>query len=169
MNKKIKLRFHDATQSDVQRIAEIEIENHLSHTHDHPLDRLMNNLFLNEYKKRWEKKLRDGMHTLIVSVRSLSVGFITYSISQQQAEIHNIYVVPDMRRHEVGKTLCLRALKKMRSESVTTVSAWLVEGRNKLTQFYLAMGFKMTGAIRKDAISEEFTLLEKQYELKLIP
>ena len=167
MNKKIKLNFHDATPSDIQRIAEIEIENHLSNFNDHPLDRLMNNLFLNEYKKRWEKKLRDGMHTLIVSVRHLSVGFITYTICKQEAEIHNIYIIADMRRHQLGKTLCLQALKKMRSESVTRVSTWLVEGRNKITQFYQAMGFKMTDAIRQDSINEQYILNERQYELRL--
>lgn len=167
MNKKIKLHFHDATQDDIHRIVEIQIENHVGSTNDHPLDRLMNNLFLNEYKKRWEKKIRDGMHTLIVSVRHLSVGFITYTISKQQAEIQNIYIMPSMRRHQLGKTLCQRALEKMRCESVTTVNTWLVEGRNKLTRFYQAMGFKMTDAIRQDDIIEHFILSERQYELRL--
>lgn len=154
-----------ATCDDIQSIANIEIESHFSD--NRPLNSLLNDLFLHEYKKRWKKKLQDGMPTYLISASEKRIGFINYSYHNQIAEIHNIYILPEYRRQQMGRHLCLHTLEKMRQSSIASVTLWLVDGRRLIRKFYEALGFQSTSTTRKDKITEDFTLTERQYVLAL--
>ena len=165
MTTKMDILIQQATSADIERIANIEIE---SHFHDsNPLDRILNDLFLNEYKKRWEKKLNDGMQTFLISLAGKGIGFIYYSVLKDTAEIHNIYILPENRRSKLGKRLCLYALEKMRSSSLAKVNVWVVEGRKQIIKFYEALGFRASELTRVDSISKGFSLTERELMYRL--
>ena len=166
MKKKNNVIIRYATLADLARIAKIEIENHLKDS-DTPLDRMLNDLFLNEYKKRWRKKLLEGIKTLIISAQRKSVGFITFSLHGSEAEIHNIYIMPVARRQYFGKSLCLHAINKIKKARMRSVKVWLVTGRTQIIKFYETLGFSSTSMIRTDEISPDIILLERQYILSL--
>jgi N-acetylglutamate synthase-like GNAT family acetyltransferase len=137
-----------ATLDDTQYIAKIKIENH--QRDDHPLDRMLNEVFMREYIKRYTQQIKDGICTLILSQHDETLGFISYCVSPQQnamatAEIKNIYVKPECRGNKLGKLLLSSALAKMKQEQVLQVMVWLVEGRTNTTCLYESMGFTKIG------------------------
>ena len=161
MKKKTNVVIRDAKLSDLERIAKIEIENHANN--DTPLDRVLNDFFLNEYKKRWRQKLLEGIKTLLISFQGKNIGFISYSLNEMDAEIHNIYIMPLSRRQHFGKLLCVNAINRINKAGKCSVKVWLVTGRKQIIKFYEALGFIATNHVRSDEISEEITLLERQY------
>jgi L-amino acid N-acyltransferase YncA len=166
--------IRQATFDDIQYIAQIEVDNQHIDEHSHPTERMMNELFLREYRKRWKKKLSEGMCTLIVSANDNTVGFISYSTCDEVlpgtdhvAEINNIYVLPEMRGRLIGKLLCETALEKIRKAQFKQVMVWLLAGSHRTMQFYEAMGFLPTSAVRLDKIRENVILKEFQYQILL--
>ena len=155
--------IREATLDDMQRIAEIKVENHGIGDIAHPLDRILNDLFVREYTKRWANHLEAGMRTLIVAVDGYTVGFICYSGSRKIAEINNIYIIPEYRGQQLGKRLCIDALAKMKEESFSEVIVWIVSGRQQAQRFYKNMGFQLTADSREDSISDDVVLHELQY------
>jgi L-amino acid N-acyltransferase YncA len=166
------LNIRQATLDDIHFIAELKIDNPHIGEHSHPMDRMMNELFLREYKRRWEKKLNEGMCTLIMSANGSMVGFINFSacdaaVPDKIAEIDSIYIMPEMRRHGLGKLLCEAALAKIRNEQIRQAVVWIMDGSDATRQFFQAMGFLATSAIRVDKIRENLTLREIRYQILL--
>lgn len=159
------IKLHQADINDIESLIEIEIESHQHQEAGVVVDQALNALLLSEYKKRWLQKLQNGMATIMISFDGQPAGFIAYSIQQDQAEIHNIYVIYSLRRHQLGRMLVMNALEQIMKQSVSKVSVWLVKGRKQITRFYENMGFIATSQSRIDRISSDVSLIETKYEM----
>ena len=159
------IKLHQADINDIESLIEIEIESHQHQETGIVVDQALNSLLLQEYKKRWLQKLQNGMATIMISFDQQPAGFIAYSMQQEQAEIHNIYVISTLRRHQLGKMLVMNALEQIMKQTVSKVSVWLVKGRGQIIRFYENMGFIATSQSRVDRISNDVALIEKKYEM----
>ncbi len=164
------LCIRQATLDDTQYIAKIKIENHQHENNDHPLDQMMNAVFMREYIKRYDQHLKDGICTLILSIHDQITGFISYTACpavSATAEIKNIYLKPEDRGGKLGKLLLNAALDKIRDEQYRKVIVWLVEGRSRTTRFYEAAGFVKTESYRMDVIRKDVIVQENLYQMLL--
>ncbi len=159
------IKLHQADINDIESLIEIEIESHQNQESGKVVDHALNALLLREYKKRWLQKLQNGMSTIMVSFDGQPAGFIAYSLQQDHAEIHNIYVISNLRRHQLGRMLVVNALEQIMKQGVSKVVVWLVKGRVQIIRFYENMGFIATSQSRVDRISHEVSLIEKKYEM----
>jgi ribosomal protein S18 acetylase RimI-like enzyme len=167
------INIRQATLDDTHHIAKIKIENHRGAS-PHPLEHILNEVFIREYTRRWEKKFHNGELTLILSVAGKTCGLVSYTQSEEShhsihktAEITNIYVVPELRGHRLGRLLCKTAMEKMRENDFKKVLVWIVEGRDQTRKFYEAMGFCVTSAARLDKIDDNVMLKEIKFEMQL--
>lgn len=167
------IKIRQATLDDTHHIAKIKIENHGGDSSD-PLEQILNDVFIREYTKRWEKKFHDGERTLILSVDNKTCGLISYNqcddennSHEKYAEIHNIYVSPEQRGHHFGSLLCKTAIEQMQQDGFTKVILWIVDGRLQTRKFYEAMGFTITSCARFDAIDEHVVVKEIKFEMDL--
>lgn len=165
------ISIRQITSEDINYI--VEIETHHKIDMCHPID-LLNQLFVREYKKRWEQKLYADMYTLILFVKEKRMGFISYSaacLNEKQditvAEINQMYIKPEIRGRHLGKLLCQTAIEEMRKKCFQRVTVWLTESRKKTRHFYETMGFKITAITRTEVIKGDVVLQENQYELIL--
>jgi L-amino acid N-acyltransferase YncA len=166
--------IHQATLDDIKYIIELKIEKHHNLEKFYPVDHLLNDLFLREYKKRWEQKIHSGMRTLIISVQGNKVGFISYMPCTQRdplfediAEINQIYLIPAMRSRQFGKLLFTKTIDDLKQDKCRKVIVWLDENRRQTRRFYEAMGFQMTSLIRTEVMHEQVILRENMYQLML--
>lgn len=159
------IKLHQADISDIESLIEIEIESHQQQESGVVVDQALNKLLLREYKKRWLQKLQNGMATIMISFDGQPAGFIAYTLQQDQAEIHNIYVISNLRRHQLGRMLVMNALEHMMRQAVSKVAVWLVKGRLQIIRFYEKVGFIATSQTRVDRISEDLSLIERKYEM----
>jgi L-amino acid N-acyltransferase YncA len=162
-----------ATLEDTRYIAEIKVENHHAGKNNHPLDIMMNDLFVNAYRRRWEKRLNSGKHTLVLALDETISGLISYSACADKdadsatAEITNIYLLQEVRGNKLGRKLCETAFAEMRTAGFATVRVWVAKGRVQTRRFYEAIGFRRTTMKRIDKISQDVIMHEFKYQRSL--
>jgi L-amino acid N-acyltransferase YncA len=165
--------IRSATLDDTRYIAELKIDNHHNMEKFDVLNYLLSELFVCEYKKRWQQKIKDGMHIFVLFVEDNMVGFIGYTScykadAENTVEINDIYLIPQMRGKQLGRLLWNATLKNIRQKKFSRAIVWLVESRRQTRKFYEAMGFKMTSTIKEDIINEHVILREIMYEMMLM-
>lgn len=167
------VQIRPATLNDIHQIAEIKMGSQYMGDDLHPVDIVMQELFLREFKKRWKKRLEDGIGALILSDNNTMLGFISYSLCSGRqaetdiAEISHIYVAPSMRRQSFGTLLCRAALEKLKVNKFTQATVWVPECSRQSRHFYECLGFKATSDIRVDKVPEHVELREIRYYIEL--
>ena len=162
--------IRSATLDDTRYIAELKIDNHHNIEKFDVLNHLLSELFVCEYKKRWQQKIKNGMHIFVLFVEDNMVGFIGYTPCYQAdaehtVEINDIYLIPEMRGKQLGRLLWNAILTKIRQAKFRRVIVWLVENRRQTRKFYAAMGFKMTSSIREEILDKNVVLREIMHEM----
>lgn len=170
--KNIEIRM--ANQADIHDMVSIKIERLHVGEPVHPLDDMMHDLFLREFKKRWEERLKMGVNTLLITANKQIVGFVSYSThessndsEQRSAEISHFYILPAMRRMRLGSRLCLSVMDKISKSGFENVLVWVPACSRPSILFYEQLGFKVTDAERIEKIRENIELREICYQITL--
>jgi ribosomal protein S18 acetylase RimI-like enzyme len=171
--KPLSVQVRPATLDDIHQIAEVKIDSQYMGDDLHPVDIVMQELFLREFKKRWKQRLEEGVGALILSSDKTMLGFISYSACMDEAvqariaEISHIYVMPAMRRQNYGTLLCKTALETLKVANFAQVVVWVPECSRQSQRFYECLGFKATSNVRIDTVPENTELRERLYHVTL--
>lgn len=163
-----------ATFDDLQKIAEIKIDKQSSNGYDIEAETAIHNLFMREYKKRWEQRLQLGVSTLILSRDDHVYGFVSCSlVSGKQGEnlgaieMTSLYIMPDMRRLGLGSMLCHAALISLQEMDFPMAVVWIPECSFQMMSFYESMGFGATADIRQEVVHNQTTIKEVKHQIDL--
>ncbi|VVC75722.1 hypothetical protein AQUSIP_10120 [Aquicella siphonis] len=163
-----------AALDDIQEMVDIKIDKLHVGEPVHPLDGMMQELFLREFKKRWEIRLKQGVDTLLITADRQIVGFVSYSAYEdparsllRAAEISHLYILPDIRRKRLGSRLCRAALVKIREGGFDNVVVWVPSCSRPSIRFYEQLDFKPMACERIERIRDQIELREICYQLEL--
>ncbi len=160
----LKLRL--ATVNDIEKIAEIKVENYYL-TDDPIAHPELKKLFTQAFKKRCLQQFSDGMAMYILWEDQRMVGFMTYILPDKahlSVEIRSIYIVPDRRGKSLGKLLLTKALAEFRTQSHQQAIVWLPIENEQIKQFYEKMRFVSTSEVM---LRESVSLVEIKYLFSL--
>lgn len=89
----------------------------------------------------------------IYKIKNKNIGFISYSIIYERAELNYIVVSEDYRLKGIGQKLLNFCIKDLKNNKVKTISLE-VNKNNKAVNFYLKNNFKIE-TIRKQYYGKE--------------
>ena len=105
----------------------------------------------------WQEATRTGLpHVLVARNQEGIVGFVAYGPSRDQdapancGEVWALYVSSSFWSTGIGRELWLAALKQLRSQSVATITLWVLSENARGRQFYTAAGFRPDPASEKE-------------------
>jgi ribosomal-protein-alanine N-acetyltransferase len=75
------------------------------------------------------------------------VGFMVYEFNRRSIELINFGVLPDARRHGVGRALVSKLIGKL-TTARTAITLTVRETDDQAVYFFAAQGFRATGVIR---------------------
>lgn len=161
------IQIREANLDDVNYIAELKTNDYQGDFHPYYVDNVLKKLFINEFKKRWKQKVKEGMNTLVMTEDDKLIGFISYSINQIPAEIDCIFLLPPSRGKHYGKKLLNRAFEQIKKTKSEEVIAWILEENVLSREFFEHLGFQPTSNHREETIAEDTILKEIEYRFKL--
>lgn len=160
------LKLRQATVNDIEKIAEMKVENYYL-TDDPVAHPELKKLFTQAFKKKSLQQFSDGMAMYILWEDQRMMGFMTYILPDKvhlPIEIRSIYIVPDRLGKSLGKLLSTKALEEFRKQSHQQAIVWLPIENEQIKQFYEKIGFVPTLEVM---LREAVSLVEIKYLFSL--
>lgn len=124
----------------------------------------------------WREAVVKGAPQLLVAMADGRVaGFVAFGPSRDKdaapgtAEVWALYLAPACWSQGTGRALWLAALERMRAETCTSVSLWVLAGNERARRFYAAAGFTPDPAAAREFTIGGARVSELRYVLALMP
>ena len=170
------ITIRHADLSDINEIANMQITAWEDDFRCEPIFPLLKNFFYGELKRRWNKKLEENNHILVVIRENTIIGFLIYTIDHlslsskkkiRAANLKNIYIIPSMRRNGLGTLLCEAFFDEVKKSGIEKVITWSLKNHQRAKNFYEALGFMLSPKERLDILNGNETLIEVLYQISV--
>jgi ribosomal protein S18 acetylase RimI-like enzyme len=169
------IQIREANIADAAGIARVHVVTWQHAYRGQMPDDFLNDLSIAQRTQNWTALLSNTFpkaHTLIALDGDLVVGFCSIGASpnedadEQNGELFAIYVDPQMMGKGFGSALMAEAVSKMREDSFTHATLWVLATNAPSIRFYEHQGWSADGATKTDAIGA-FELHEIRYARRL--
>jgi ribosomal protein S18 acetylase RimI-like enzyme len=132
-----------AVQDDAKQIAVIHVRGWQTAYADHIPDDYLSNLRVEDREKDWRSWLtRDHYHVLVSKEAGKVVGYLSYSLRNDPAELTGLYVDPDRKYQGIGSKL----MRQFEAETENQERRlWVLSGNDPAIAFYKKFGYIETG------------------------
>lgn len=115
----------------------------------------------------WESLQAEGRDNLVAVEDGRVVGYASWTVAGDDAELTMLYVRPEAWGHGAGARLFRRVHELCRDAGAEHVTVWVLEANARARRFYEAMGARATPERRVFPPLPELELDELRMELDL--
>ncbi|MFK7986634.1 MAG: N-acetyltransferase family protein [Sandaracinaceae bacterium] len=115
----------------------------------------------------WEALEREGHGNAVAAEEGRILGYATWTLEGEIAELAALYVVPPAWGRGLGGKLYRHVGEQCRSAGVKRLAIWTLGGNERAQRFYRSMGARRTGQERFFPLLPELELPEIRLEHKL--
>ena len=151
------IRIRPATVDDADAIAALHLASWRTAYRGAVPDSYLDTLDDSQHKEKWRQRLLDGRDFVLLAIEdAVVIAFCAVGPSvdadadQMTWLIANLHVVPDRKRHGIGKQVFDAAIDLAREHGALRVTLWVIEVNQPARRFYEKNAMRPDGGRRRD-------------------